>query len=143
MADRISKEKRSWNMSRIRGQETSLEVMVRSYLFRKGFRFRKNVKNLPGKPDVVLPKYKTVIFINGCFWHHHEGCSLAVIPKTRTDFWMEKFRKNRQNDKNNGELLEKDGWTVITLWECTIKKDFFRTMESVESRICEKEPYKI
>ena len=84
MSDSISPEHRSWNMSRIRGKDTKIEVMVRKYLFSKGFRFRKNDKRYPGKPDVVLPKYRTVIFVNGCFWHHHEGCKNATIPKSRT-----------------------------------------------------------
>ena len=98
MADRISPEHRSWNMSRIKGKDTKIEVMVRQYLFHYGFRFRKNDKRYPGKPDVVLPKYKTAIFVHGCFWHRHEGCKLATTPKTRTEFWMEKFAKNVAND---------------------------------------------
>ena len=92
MDDRLSKERRSWNMSRIRGKDTSIEISVRSYLFRNGFRFRKNVSSLPGSPDIVLPKYRTVIFINGCFWHHHEGCRYATVPKSRPEFWMSKFQ---------------------------------------------------
>ncbi len=135
MADRISKEKRSWNMSRIKGKDTSLEVLVRSYLFRKGFRFRKNVKNLPGKPDVVLPKYKTVIFVNGCFWHHHDNCKLAVVPKTRTDFWLSKFERNRLNDLKHNQLLKSMGWRVITLWECVLKSDFEKTMNVIIERM--------
>lgn len=135
MADRISKEKRSWNMSRIKGKDTSLEVLVRSYLFRKGFRFRKNVKNLPGKPDVVLPKYKTVIFVNGCFWHHHDNCKLAVVPKTRTDFWLSKFERNRLNDLKHNQLLKSMGWRVITLWECVLKSDFEKTMNAIIERM--------
>lgn len=135
MADRISKEKRSWNMSRIKGKDTSLEVLVRSYLFRKGFRFRKNVKNLPGKPDVVLPKYKTVIFVNGCFWHHHDNCKLAVVPKTRTDFWLSKFERNKLNDIKNQKLLSGMGWSVITLWECDLKIDFETTLNSIAERL--------
>ena len=135
MADRISKEKRSRNMSRIKGKDTSLEVLVRSYLFRKGFRFRKNVKNLPGKPDVVLPKYKTVIFVNGCFWHHHDNCKLAVVPKTRTDFWLSKFERNRLNDLKHNQLLKSMGWRVITLWECVLKSDFEKTMNVIIERM--------
>lgn len=121
MADRISAEKRSWNMSRIKGKDTAPEVTVRSYLFRKGFRFRKNVKDLPGKPDVVLPKYRTVIFINGCFWHRHKNCRYATTPKTRTEFWMKKFTNNVNNDIKNTEKLKADGWDVITVWECELK----------------------
>lgn len=122
-------------MSRIKGKDTSLEVLVRSYLFRKGFRFRKNVKNLPGKPDVVLPKYKTVIFVNGCFWHHHDNCKLAVVPKTRTDFWLSKFERNKLNDIKNQKLLSGMGWSVITLWECDLKIDFETTLNSIAERL--------
>lgn len=135
MADRISKEKRSWNMSRIKGKDTALEVSVRSCLFKKGFRFRKNVKTLPGKPDIVLPKYKTVIFINGCFWHHHENCKYAVTPKTNADFWEAKFERNRLNDEKNRELLEGMGWTVITLWECLLRKDFEKTLNDIADHL--------
>ena len=102
MDDRLSKERRSWNMSRIRGKDTSIEISVRSYLFRNGFRFRKNVSSLPGSPDIVLPKSRTVIFINGCFWHHHEGCGYATVPKSRPEFWMSKFERNVFNDKKQG-----------------------------------------
>ena len=99
MTDRITPEHRSWNMSRIKGKDTKIEVKVRSWLFSKGFRFRKNDRRYPGTPDIVLPKYKTVIFINGCFWHRHEGCRYATTPKTRTEFWMNKFEKNVENDR--------------------------------------------
>ncbi len=135
MPDSISKEKRSWNMSRIKSSDTSQEVAVRSYLFRKGFRFRKNVKSLPGKPDIVLPKYKTVIFINGCFWHHHIGCQYATVPKTRTEYWTAKFARNISNDLKNKELLELSGWKVITIWECALKKDFVNTMNSLINQL--------
>lgn len=131
MADRISKEKRSWNMSHIRSKDTKPEIKVRSYLFRQGFRFRKNVSELPGTPDIVLPKYSTVIFINGCFWHHHDGCKYAYIPKTRTEFWLSKFKKNVENDIKNQKILKDTGWKVIILWECTIKNDFNRAMEEL------------
>lgn len=131
MPDTISKERRSWNKSRIKGKDTSPEVSVRSYLFRNGFRFRKNVSSLPGSPDIVLPKYRTVIFINGCFWHHHEGCRYATVPKSRSEFWMSKFERNVFNDKKNRELLEALGWNVITVWECSLKRDFSKTMHSL------------
>lgn len=131
MNDRISTEKRSWNMSRIKGKDTSPEVSVRSYLFRKGFRFRKNVTSLPGSPDIVLPKYRAVIFINGCFWHHHSGCRFATIPKTRTDFWVAKFERNVSNDRKNKAILEEFGWHVITIWECSLKKEFSKTMDDL------------
>lgn len=135
MVDRLSKEKRSWNMSRIRGKDTAPEVKVRSFLFRSGFRFRKNVQNLPGKPDIVLPKYKTVIFINGCFWHRHKNCKLATTPKTRTDFWLAKFEKNVLNDRKKTQILESSGWNVLTVWECELKKDFFLCMDSLIKKI--------
>lgn len=115
-------------MSKIRGKDTKIEVKVRKHLFSQGFRFRKNDKKLAGKPDIVLPKYKTVIFIHGCFWHRHENCKDATTPKTRVDFWEEKFSKNIENDKKNCELLMREGWQVIVLWECEIEKHFEETM---------------
>lgn len=135
MADRISPEKRSWNMGRIHGKDTSIEVNVRRYLFAKGFRFRKNDRRYPGTPDIVLPKYKTVVFVHGCFWHRHEGCKGATMPKTRTEFWQNKFDTNVQNDQKNKHLLEQSGWKVIVIWECELKRDFEKTMESVIKQI--------
>lgn len=136
MTDHISPEHRSWNMSRIKGKDTKIEVQVRSWLFSRGFRFRKNDKRCPGKPDVVLPKYKTVIFINGCFWHRHEGCKYATTPKTRTDFWLEKFERNVANDKRHVQQLEELGWKVITLWECELRKQIFTdSMEKLEAKL--------
>lgn len=131
MADSLSAEKRSWNMSRIKGKDTSIEVKVRKYLFHEGFRYRKNVKNLPGKPDIVLPKYHSVIFIHGCFWHRHPNCKDATTPKTRTDFWLDKFEKNVSNDIKHNQELSEAGWHVITLWECDINKRFEETMEQL------------
>ncbi len=138
MTDRISKKKRSWNMSRIRSKDTKPEIKVRSYLFKLGFRFRKNVQKLPGKPDIVLPKYSTVIFINGCFWHHHQGCKYAYIPKTRTNFWLDKFSKNSENDKKNKVILQQLGWKVVVIWECMLKNDFNKTMSTVVDQIVSK-----
>lgn len=136
MTDRITPEHRSWNMSRIKGKDTKIEVKVRSWLFSKGFRFRKNDRRYPGTPDIVLPKYKTVIFINGCFWHRHEGCRYATTPKTRTEFWMNKFEKNVENDRMHKEELETMGWRVITLWECELKKNSFEdTMNRLEQQL--------
>ncbi|MGN0694657.1 MAG: very short patch repair endonuclease [Lentihominibacter sp.] len=136
MTDRITPEHRSWNMSRIKGKDTKIEVKVRSWLFSKGFRFRKNDRRYPGTPDIVLPKYKTVIFINGCFWHRHEGCRYATTPKTRTEFWMNKFEKNVENDRKHKEELETMGWRVITLWECELKKNSFEdTMNRLEQQL--------
>jgi len=129
MADSLSPEKRSWNMSRIRSTETSIEVKVRKYLFSRGFRYRKNDKRLPGKPDIVLPKYRTVVFIHGCFWHRHPGCKIATIPKTNTEYWLNKFAHNTLNDIKNQELLKSCGWDVIILWQCDIEKRFEQTMQ--------------
>lgn len=131
MADRLSPEKRSWNMSQIKGKDTKPEIAVRRYLFGKGFRFRKNDKRYPGKPDIVLPKYHTVIFIHGCFWHHHAGCKQATIPKTKTGFWEKKFAQNADNDARNKRKLKEMGFRVITIWECEIEKNFDGTMEKL------------
>lgn len=118
-------------MSHIRGKDTSIEVKVRKYLFSKGFRFRKNDKRLPGKPDVVLPKYHTVIFVHGCFWHRHPGCKDTTTPKSRTEYWLDKFERNVANDRAHYEALVAAGWKVITLWECDINKRFDETMDQV------------
>lgn len=135
MPDKITKEQRSLNMSHIRSKDTSIEVRVRKSLFNDGFRYRKNVSKLPGKPDIVLEKYKTVIFVNGCFFHHHSGCKLAYVPKSNTDYWVAKFERNVINDEKNKKMLEKIGYQVITLWECEIKKDFTKTLELLEFKI--------
>lgn len=134
MDDRTT-EQRSVNMSHIRANNTSIEVLVRKELFRRGFRFRKNDKRYPGKPDIVLPKYKAVIFINGCFWHHHAGCKRATTPKSNTDYWKKKFQRNIENDVKHAKELEDAGWQVITIWECELKKDFDGTIEQVEKKI--------
>ena len=131
MVDKFTKETRSYVMSQIKGKDTKPEIIVRRYLFSKGLRFRKNDKRYPGKPDVVLPKYHTVIFVNGCFWHHHEGCKNATMPKTRTEFWKEKLGKNVANDRKHVRLLQEAGWNVITLWECELEKDFEGRMNMV------------
>lgn len=115
--------------ARIKGKDTKIEVEVRKYLFSKGYRFRKNDKRYPGKPDIVLPKYHVAIFVHGCFWHRHEGCKDATTPKTRTKFWLEKFDKNVKNDRIKQEKLRELGWKVIVIWECEIKKDLIKTME--------------
>ena len=130
MADHLTPEKRSWNMSHIRSKDTSVEVKVRSYLFKKGFRFRKNVSSMPGKPDVVLPKYKAVIFVHGCFWHRH-GCKRSTTPKTRVEYWTQKFARNVENDQKHNDDLRAQGWRVLTVWECEINHDFESTMERV------------
>ena len=129
MSESSTPEHRSWNMGQIRGKDTKIEIKVRKYLFSKGFRFRKNDKRYPGKPDVVLPKYHTVIFVNGCFWHQHKGCKNATIPKTRTEFWINKLSKNVENDVRNEQLLKESGWSVITVWECELEENFEGRMD--------------
>jgi DNA mismatch endonuclease, patch repair protein len=114
-------EVRSYNMSRIRSKDTKPEMLVRKFLFSHGFRYRLHVKTLPGKPDIVLPKYKTVIFIHGCFWHGHEGCKYFVIPKTRTEWWLNKITTNKHNDEKAKKQLLNDGWKHITIWACSLK----------------------
>ena len=119
------------NMSRIRSTNSMPEEIVRKYLFSKGFRYRKNVKKLPGCPDIVLPKYKTVIFVNGCFWHKHD-CPRFVWPSSNQEYWKPKILRNVERDKNNCRELSSKGWNVITIWECELKKKVFEgTMERV------------
>lgn len=135
MSDKLTPEKRSWNMSRIKGKDTKIEVEVRKYLFSKGYRFRKNDKRYPGKPDIVLPKYHVAIFVHGCFWHRHEGCKDATTPKTRTEFWLERFDKNVKNDQIKQEKLKEMGWRVIVIWECELKRDFKGIMDWMEQEL--------
>lgn len=115
------KETRSYNMSRIKGKDTKPEEVVRKYLFSQGFRYRKNDKRLPGKPDIVLSKYKTAIFINGCFWHKHEGCRYFVWPKSNPEFWREKIEGTVERDKKKTAELVAAGWRVLIIWECELK----------------------
>lgn len=127
-----SKEIRSYNMSKIRSENTKPEIKVRKYLFSKGFRYRKNDKRYPGKPDIVLPKYNTMVFINGCFWHMHIGCSDFSLPKTNTDFWKKKLENNKRRDENVVQQLQKMNWNVIVLWQCELKgENFDNTMEKL------------
>lgn len=121
MADVHDKATRSYNMSQIKGKDTKPEMLVRRFLHANGYRYRLHVKDLPGKPDIVLPKYKTIIFIHGCFWHGHEGCKYYVVPKTRTEWWLNKINTNIANDQKTNKALEKDGWEIIALWECDLK----------------------
>lgn len=120
MTDIYSPEERSQIMSKISGKETKPEIKVRKYLFALGFRYRKNVSSLSGKPDIVLPKYKTVIFINGCFWHGHD-CKAGKLPTTRTEFWEPKIAANKERDLKNYQLLQSQGWQVIIIWQCRLK----------------------
>jgi DNA mismatch endonuclease (patch repair protein) len=121
MADVFTKEKRSEIMSSIGWKDTKPELLVRKYLFSKGYRFRIHQKNLPGKPDIVLKKFNTVIMINGCFWHGHENCKEYKIPKTNSDFWKMKIEKNVKRDNSNHEKLINLGWRVIVIWECQLE----------------------
>ena len=120
-----NKATRSFNMSRIKGKNTKPELLVRKFLFANGFRYRLNVKSLPGKPDIVLPKYKTVIFINGCFWHGHKSCKYFVIPKTRTEWWLNKIKGTQKRDREAKIQLNVLGWNVINIWECELKSNHF------------------
>ena len=122
MADVHTPEQQSYNMSRIRSKNTKPEELVRKYLFSQGFRYRKNDNRLPGKPDIVLPKYKTVIFVNGCFWHGHEACRYFAWPQNNAEFWKNKISGNIQRDRYNRQLLADQGWRVIDIWECELKK---------------------
>ena len=110
-------------MSRIRGRDTKPEVLLRSLLHRAGLRFRKNVKSLPGKPDIVLSRYRAIVRVQGCYWHRHEGCRFATTPATRKSFWLEKFRDTVRRDSNTQHALEKLGWRVFTVWECEMRQN--------------------
>ncbi|WP_326981061.1 very short patch repair endonuclease [Chryseobacterium sp. MYb264] len=135
MTDKHTPEQRRFNMQQIKGKNTKPEMLLRKILFSKGYRYRINSKNLPGKPDIVLKKYNTVIFVNGCFWHGHKNCKYFVIPKTRTAFWTAKINSNIKRDQNNVESLLNLGWNVITVWECELKKD--KIEETIDKLITE------
>jgi len=121
MPDKISQATRSHNMSKIKGKDTKPELLIRRFLFANGFRYRLHDKKLPGKPDIILPKYETIILINGCFWHGHLNCNRASIPKTRTEWWLEKINKNIANDQKNTKALEEKGWKVLVIWTCKLR----------------------
>lgn len=118
--DRINREKRSWNMSRIKGRNTKPEIFLRKLLFARGIRYRLHRKDLPGRPDLVLSKFKAVVFVHGCFWHLHEECRNSKIPSTRKNFWKKKLEGNRDRDVANRKALLKLGWRVLTVWECSL-----------------------
>jgi DNA mismatch endonuclease (patch repair protein) len=129
MVDVHSKETRSFNMSRIKSQDTKPEIMIRQFLFANGFRFRLHDKTLPGKPDIVLKKYNTVIFVNGCYWHGHSNCKYFKLPATNTKFWSDKIDSNINNDEKNYNALKDSGYNLIVIWECQIKdKSIFKTL---------------
>jgi len=135
MADVHSKSQRSYNMSMIKGKNTKPEIIIRKLLHSKGYRFRVHDKKLPGKPDIVLKKYKTVINVHGCFWHGHKGCRYFVIPKTRTKWWIQKITLNKENDKRNKRRLMKLGWLVIDIWECQTKNNMDKVINIITDKL--------
>ena len=137
MADTMTREQRHRCMSHIKGKNTKPERIVRSWLWRQGYRYRLNVKRLPGCPDIVLPKYSTAIFVNGCVWHAHEGCDKYRMPKTNIDFWTAKFQNNKARDERNYQLLHKMGWYVLVVWECQLMNDCRNTLIALSRRLSE------
>jgi len=135
MVDIVSPKKRSDMMSGIRGKDTKPEIIVRHLLHRLGYRFRLHRKDLPGRPDIVLPKWRTVILVNGCYWHGHNGCHLFRPPKTRTEFWTNKIAGNQARDRRNYAALENAGWKVLVIWECAVSKKLSLTDEQLEIAI--------
>lgn len=140
MTDHLTPDRRSWNMGRIRNRNTKPEIAVRSLLYGMGYRFTVNGpknRSLPGKPDIVLPKYRTVIFVHGCFWHRHRGCKETTTPKTRTEWWQAKFDGNVERDRRNQRELRRMGWKVVVVWECETKKrdGFQRLADRVRKRL--------
>ena len=134
--DRMSEQQRHRNMAAIHSSSTKPEVKLRHELWKRGFRYRINDKRLPGSPDIVLPKYRTVIFVHGCFWHGHKGCKKYTIPKTNTEFWIEKVRGNQNRDEKVWRDLESENWEVVIVWECELEnKRFGETVERIEKEI--------
>lgn len=127
--DNLSKKERSAHMAKIKGKNTYPEMIVRKFLFSKGFRYRIHDSKYPGSPDIILPKYRTVIFVHGCFWHGHKNCRASRLPTTNIEYWQEKFQQNVARDRRKIKLLEKDGWNVIVIWECSIKNIKRRKLE--------------
>ena len=125
MTDKISSSARSKNMAAIKGKDSKPEIIVRRYLHKLGYRFRLHRKDLPGKPDIALPRFKTVIFVHGCFWHRHEQCRNSVMPKSNVSFWRKKLGGNVARDRMNVELLKEQGWKVLIIWECEVKNEIF------------------
>jgi DNA mismatch endonuclease (patch repair protein) len=133
--DSLSSERRSWNMSRIRGKNTRPEILLRKALFARGLRYRLHVKDLPGTPDIVFRTRRLAIFVNGCFWHRHEGCDLTTTPTTRREFWQEKFDATVERDRRNIEALNHAGWRVVVVWECEIEKNLDAVADAIEQRL--------
>ena len=136
MADTVSKQKRSEIMSHVTGKETKPEIMVWKYLFARGLRYRKNVKQLPGTPDIVFPKYKTAVFVNGCFWHGHKGCKYSHLPSTNLEYWEKKIADNLERDERKTRKLEKLGYRVLIVWQCQLKPNIkIETLETLYHNI--------
>ncbi|HIT40269.1 MAG TPA: DNA mismatch endonuclease Vsr [Candidatus Caccoplasma intestinavium] len=136
MADTVSKEKRSEIMSHVTGKETKPEIIVRKYLFARGLRYRKNVKRLPGTPDIVFPKYKTAVFVNGCFWHGHKGCKYSHLPSTNFEYWEKKIADNIERDERKKRELEGLGYRVLIIWQCQLKSNTkIETLEALYHNI--------
>lgn len=135
MTDIVSSEHRSWNMSRIKGKDTKPELRLRSMLHRAGYRFRLYASSLPGRPDIALPRHRTVIFVNGCFWHRHTGCSKAYTPASRTEFWTAKFAGTVERDAKKSEELRKQGWNVLTVWECELQKSPEAVLDRIRASV--------
>lgn len=135
MTDTLSAERRSWNMSRIGSRNTTPEIRMRSLLHRAGFRFRLHAPGLPGKPDIVLRRYKTVVFVHGCFWHRHGGCRNATTPSTRPGFWQSKFNATIERDRRKTFELNAMGWRVLTVWECELTKNPDQVIETVRNQL--------
>ena len=134
--DKLSPSQRHLCMSHIHSRDTKPELLVRRWLWSHGYRYRLNVKGVPGKPDIVMRPYHTAIFVNGCFWHGHKGC--CKIPKSNTEFWVNKIRRNQERDKQNYQILKENGWHVIVIWECQLKPDRIKeTMLRVETMLCD------
>lgn len=135
ITDTLSAERRSWNMSRIGSRNTAPEIRMRSLLHRAGFRFRLHAPDLPGKPDIVLRRYKAVVFVHGCFWHRHGGCRKATTPSTRPDFWQSKFNATIERDRRKTSELNAMGWRVLTVWECELEKNPDQVIETVRNQL--------
>lgn len=135
MADRLTREHRSWNMSRIRGRDTKPELQLRSMLHRAGFRFRLHYPQLSGKPDIVLPKCRTAIFVHGCYWHRHRRCPKATVPSSNTEFWRKKFDATVARDQKNVSAIKAAGWHVIVVWECELESDPAGVLASVAEQL--------
>lgn len=143
MTDHLSKNRRKWNMSRVRSTDTKPEFIVRSLLHRAGFRFSLRRKNLIGKPDIVMPKYRTVIFVHGCYWHRHPGCKRASTPSTNQEKWLTKFSRNIERDRLVKKTLESEGWKVIVVWECEVKKEPNKVLTKIIKQIDPKRKTKV